>query len=618
MRFFGSRSLVVASFLVAGGNVSPSAWAYEPREFQAATMATPQLQVSMTRIPLVPAVESSSEESGDPRGGGCPQQFRTYTDPALFQGGAYRLQGGFVETEIAAVSYQLAAADFPFRLDMMEFVLGTKGATVTTTTQYTVIVWEGQPNNGTVIFQELTDDLILPPAVIGPGDAAVNLQVSVDPNDPEQIIVQDNGSHKFSIGIRVDEHHNPPVDMPGTNDDCSFCLFIGGPPPCPFPFPECTSTYECCPPSPQSNAFPAADDNGGVANPSNNWIWARACVDAECAAASGWRTFQGSGGPGGDWVMRATYTPVFCEDSGACCFGDGNCQIRTEADCIPEGVWQGDNTDCSPTPCPQPVGACCRADGFCDDDGLAIGCNDPDEVFHLAQECPDVVCPEPKGACCTPADGCEFVEEAICETQFGGAWLGALTSCGESSCMGACCINSSGCDLLSETDCGVVPNSQFQGVGTACEPNNECPVGACCLPTGACTSGTLSFCQDQDGEFQGHESNCGQTSCPQPTGACCFSTGSCLPNRTFNNCTNVLQGTWAGAGTTCPCTPACTGADGDVDENLVVDGRDVPVFVSAMLSGPTPAQRCHGDFDGSGSLGEDDIPEMVDALLNVP
>ncbi len=36
---------------------------------------------------------------------------------------------------------------------------------------------------------------------------------------------------------------------------------------------------------------------------------------------------------------------------GACCQPSGNCTLETEGDCLPPGVWQGPNTNCTPSPC---------------------------------------------------------------------------------------------------------------------------------------------------------------------------------------------------------------------------------------------------------------------------
>ncbi|MCC7143882.1 MAG: hypothetical protein IT349_17425, partial [Candidatus Eisenbacteria bacterium] len=55
--------------------------------------------------------------------------------------------------------------------------------------------------------------------------------------------------------------------------------------------------------------------------------------------------------------------------TGACCLADGSCVIASAADCATaSGTYQGDNTACTPNPCPPPIptGACCRSEGVCE------------------------------------------------------------------------------------------------------------------------------------------------------------------------------------------------------------------------------------------------------------
>jgi hypothetical protein len=59
----------------------------------------------------------------------------------------------------------------------------------------------------------------------------------------------------------------------------------------------------------------------------------------------------------------------------------------------------------------------------------------------------------------------------------------------------------------------------------------------------------------------------------------------------------------------------CGGADGDVNDDGSVDGRDVQAFVSATIGAPTPDEICRGDFSGNGNLGVEDVAPMVAALL---
>ena len=42
-----------------------------------------------------------------------------------------------------------------------------------------------------------------------PGTTGTILLFTVDPDDPEQIYIDDDGSHTYSVGYRIDAHHQP-------------------------------------------------------------------------------------------------------------------------------------------------------------------------------------------------------------------------------------------------------------------------------------------------------------------------------------------------------------------------------------------------------------------------
>ena len=83
--------------------------------------------------------------------GGCPQVQSTHTN-ASFEGGQYIVQAGFAEGEVAACSYTLSPGDFPLRLDLCEMIFAPSGSSVTTTTKWSVLVWQGTPANGTLVY----------------------------------------------------------------------------------------------------------------------------------------------------------------------------------------------------------------------------------------------------------------------------------------------------------------------------------------------------------------------------------------------------------------------------------------------------------------------------------
>ena len=374
--------------------------------------------------------------------GGCPQEVSTHTD-ANFGGGAFIVQAGFAEDEIAAASYVLSASDFPLRVDLIEMVFATSGANTTTTTHWSVMVWEGTPNNGNLVAQFSSDGKILPHIVLPPGTNGVNVTVSVDPGDPEQIFVNDNGTRTFSIGYRIDQHHQQ------TQDPCFF------PPP------------TCC------NAFPTTDVSG-LQSPTGNWIWALNCGPPPLFCPSGWHPFSGffPCAPSGDWVMRATWTTLECGggEPGACCLLDGGCLDSTPSDCdILGGAFEGEGTICDDTDCPEPTeaccfegagcldldpancesadgfpqgpeticdetecfatGACCMPDGSCANDTEESACQAGDGVYQGNNTiCDDADCPAPSGACCFPNDFCLELTADQCASA-GADWAGPLTDC---------------------------------------------------------------------------------------------------------------------------------------------------------------------------------------------
>lgn len=530
---------------------------------------------------------------------GCTGSTTTvsHTD-ADFGGGSFIVQAGFAENEIAAVSYTIPAGDFPIQIDIIEGVFAQQGAVVTTTTQWSVLVWEGTPDTGNLVAEFMSDDVILPHLVLPSGTQGANLLVTVDPSDPDQIIVNDIGNQTFSVGYRIDLHNDQ------TQDPCFTA-----------------------PPS-NSNAFPTVDISG-LAEPMQNWLFGLNCGIFGCPPNGGWSTFQNLNilcRPTGDWVIRASYCPVPGSQVGACCEPNANCiSPIDDASCVAlGGIFQGDGTDCGSVTCPNLFGACCRANGTCDDTGVLLAnCQGLDEIFFQDMTCAQVEpCPQPAGACCTDVGaGCVEVTEIDClAPPFNGVWLGALVPCSPTVCDGACCNPATG--FCSITDLAVCNSfgSQFQGPGTTCvgPSNDECPTGACCLANGMCLDVTAIDCAAQAGVYNDGEV-CASFSCPQPLGACCLTGGGCLPDLAQVPCEG--QGhTWAGPGTVCPgaCQQPCPGSDGDLNTDSAIDGLDLQGFVDCMLSGssPDPSVNCDcGDFDGMNGVDDADLPGMIDALL---
>ncbi|MFO0830922.1 MAG: hypothetical protein U0637_03655 [Phycisphaerales bacterium] len=480
---------------------------------------------------------------------------------ASFTGGSYTAQAGFAQGEMLAATYTLQPSEFPIRIDLAEWILVTSNATVQTTTQWSVLFYAGDPQTGQLISESSSDDIILPHARVGPGTAGVNIQFSVDPNDPEQIIIFDNGSHQFSVAWRIDHHNNQ------TGNPC-----VTGP-------------------STTSNAFPCTDNpSGGLQFASQNRLFGLNCGSFGCPPNGGWAAFSSLNQlcrPGGDWVTRVNWSTVNCVPvTGACCLPSGTCTTTDGAGCATQGgVYQGDNTTCAGTSCPQPTGACCTA-------GV-----------------------------------CSVTTQSQCTTG-GGVWQGANTTCAGVSCpqpSGACCMPNGFCLNLTSANCAGAGGTWY-GAGSACAPNNVCPTGACCLPSGSCVNGvSQQQCNAQGGTFQGVGTNCSSVSCPQPNGACCFSSGFCI-QLTQANCVGA-GATWAGPLTTCvdtngngqadvcePAGPICDTVDFNHDD-LFPDTADIDDFLAVFSGGACSTGTC-GDIDFNNDGLFPDTTD-IDALLSV-
>lgn len=504
---------------------------------------------------------------------GCPPNIASHTD-ANFTGGSFVAQAGFAQQEIAAASYTLPASAFPIKIDLMEFILVTSNATVQTVTQWSVLVWEGNPNTGTLVAEYSSDDVILPHARVGPGTAGVNIQVLVDPNDPEQIYVYNNGgSNRFSIGFRIDVHNNQ------TANPCFTA-----------------------PPS-NSNAFPCTDTSG-LQQGANNWLFGVNCGSFGCPPNGGWSTFSGLNvlcRPSGDWVMRATWSSVNCvpDPTGSCCAPDGSCTVTTAANCAQGSTWtQG--LSCSPNTCPQPTSRCCLPDGTCQI-LLQSACTAQGGSWTFGQTCA-AACPQPTGACCF-GTSCQIMEPAVC-SGFGGTFIGINVACGTGgSCpLGACCMPDGTCQANVSSPACAGMGGTFQGVGSSCTPN-DCPqpTGACCSTTNFCFPLTQAACLGIPGAtWQGPLTVCEPNPCgAAQTGACC--TGSICVVTTQAQC----GGRFVGVGHACNDpgnnTQPCCRADYNQDSTLGVP--DIFAFLADWFAGAPEA-----NFDGQGSQPE--VPDI--------
>lgn len=321
-----AHRLVVASCVVAAGAATAAYGQTAREELPMTPVVMHQLQVSKDGQVLVDTagmsgqiVEPAPQSPYTPRYG-CPQPL-TYSS-ANFGGGQFVLQAGFAQGEIAAASYTLPADRFPIKIDMMEMIFATyTTCNVQTVTEWTVLVWDGPPNTGILVAEFSSDDTILPHMRMGPGAAGVNVQLTVDPADPEQIYVFNNsGTNTFSVGFRIDRHNNPPAN-------------------------PCTTS-----PPQNSNAFPTSDQINGLSQPTRNWIYALQCGGLACPG--GWHPFANYTTlcrPTGDWNIRVTWDPINCDTlPGACCFGTAGCALLPDQQScnFAGGTWLGGGTLC--------------------------------------------------------------------------------------------------------------------------------------------------------------------------------------------------------------------------------------------------------------------------------
>jgi hypothetical protein len=280
--------------------------------FPPSVHAAPRASVRI--VPMEPPAASAPHEAPS---GTCIQSFSTYSSFQFDAGGPLTVQAGMAETEIAAASYILPAADFPVRLDRAEMAWGTNAATIPTTTRWSLLVWQGIPSTGTLLITVSSDGISIPHLVLPSGTNAVVIQVDFLPDPPDNIVITDNGTHTYSIGFRIDDHNQQ------TGNPCTVA------PP------------TCC------NGFPTTDTSG-LSNSANNWLHGIDCGQFGCPPPNGgWARFSQLPvfcRPTGDWNLRATIFAPYATGE----IVTLTCADTFDNDC--DGLTDCDDPDCASDP----------------------------------------------------------------------------------------------------------------------------------------------------------------------------------------------------------------------------------------------------------------------------
>ena len=182
-------------------------------------------------------------------------------------------------------------------------------------------------------------------------------------------------------------------------------------------------------------------------------------------------------------------------------------------------------------------------------------------------------------------------------------------------------------DYFTEGDTGwgdFVVNGNTQD---PCGPSGNCggppPIGACCLPVGDCVDGlSPGECDAEpyEGEWQGADTECATTECPQPPpGACCDAEAYCTEETVFD-----CVGTWLGADTVCgpDCDEdgkpdACVialGMSEDCQPNGVPDECDIADGTSPDINSNGVPDECECP-SGNGDYNNDAVVDLDDHAM---
>jgi hypothetical protein len=129
----------------------------------------------------------------------------------------------------------------------------------------------------------------------------------------------------------------------------------------------------------------------GALPPQTTWSNADVTLFSD-VARTGAVSFAGTAFNPRTFAGTINYSPSNPNATGACCLGDGTCQVLTQSNCTAQGgVFAGQNVTCASANCPQP-GACCFANNTCTT-ALPAACLAQGGVFRGAgSSCGSVNC----------------------------------------------------------------------------------------------------------------------------------------------------------------------------------------------------------------------------------
>jgi len=229
--------------------------------------------------------------------GGCPDTIISHSTAPWDVGTTVAAQGGMLEGEWCAASYDIPTSEFPIKIITAEALLASPTITGTSQTQWGVGFWQGTPAGGSQVIEYHSDGVVIEHLQhpIGQNVAAI-INFGIDPGElADQIFITaanpGNPTNTFSVGFSIDQHNNQLASCLGLCD-------VACDPNYPFCGNLCTG----------NNMMYAVDTvpPSGASQPSRNWLFGVSCP---VSCFTGWRNFSqiSECSPTGDWMIRVTY-----------------------------------------------------------------------------------------------------------------------------------------------------------------------------------------------------------------------------------------------------------------------------------------------------------------------